>query len=145
MKSKLLKFCECGILEKNIENFDIKPYVYISNIRFWAVNYRYHYTHEHDELSISRCFFSKFVVAIIDILFAFQRQVDFFNPHLIYPLAEKGFLKEKISLCWGLLSVANELNSAVPKYQLIKLLEFLILNLDIWENYVLSNGIDRFF
>lgn len=145
MNSKLLKSCSCDITEKNTQNFGVKPYVYISNTRSWASNYRFHYTHEHTEELVSRSFFGKFVVSIIDILSAFDRHVKYLEAHLIRPNGENNLISEKIILCWGLLATVRKENSEIDKKNLIRLIDFLIVCLDIWEDYVLKNGIDRFF
>ena len=142
--SKILDLCNCRIFSP--ENFlSIRPCTYISVLQTYLTNFKFHYTHDHQEYLVSLDFFTKFVCSFTEILNVFRRQVLHFNDFVCYPFPNFDSLSDTTASICAILSEANKLHfKSIPKKTFISLLDSLKKVSELWEEYIYKNGITRF-
>jgi hypothetical protein len=140
-KIKPLDNCNCVVINSPANCIYPNPYSYVISSRFWCSAYKFHYKYEHTEKYVTKFFFNKFVIASIDIINCFKKQVDYFNYFCDFKVSDPDLISLTLQTCGELIRQTNNYLSDVNIELLFSVFGLLEKILYMWEIFIYRNGI----
>ena len=137
----VLTRCDCFV--EVFPQSAFTPNSYVNNLKFWCSSYKFHFRHEHREKFVSPFFLTNIITNIVNITSYFRREAELLKDTVDYPIPDTYVLTETIRDFLLILVKIGSLER-IPIEQLNNSIHLFSQILNLWEVFILQNGINKF-